>query len=72
MTSLLDKMAAEAEAVQTAKKSKDAVTAAKARLAFDSDTVCPECGAQMKRTSVAGPLPAMVCFQCRICLPGLE
>lgn len=45
--------------------------ATKSHHTFDADDICPECGEKMEKTSVAG-LPATVCLNCRICLPGLE
>jgi hypothetical protein len=69
MSRLIDGLAKKAE-VANAKR--EAVEAAKTRHNFDDDSLCPECGNKMKPTTVAGPLPAKVCFECRICLPSAE
>ena len=67
--SLLDKLAKQEEIANT---KKEQIIAAKSKHKFDSDDTCPECGKSMEATTVAGPLPARVCFDCRICLPAME
>jgi ABC-type ATPase with predicted acetyltransferase domain len=70
MSSLLDQLAA--REVQANTEREKVTAAGKAHLEFNTDHQCPECGVEMKATTVAGPLPARVCFDCRICLPSTE